>query len=515
MQSKIKKNNIIHKSWLFVRSNILLISIVTLGAILRFWNFPHGYSLDGDAIRDASIAYEGARDLYIPLAGAFSSTGPYTFGPWYYISIILSSLLFPTPYTPWILVGLASLITVIAMYDIGRMISSKFFGLLLALITALAPSELTTAMALGNISSVSLFATLALWTSIRILTDTQSKIYWYFMHGLFLGFSISAHYQSAGLLIMPVATWFLSKNKNYKGLVLFFLGLVATFIPLLLFNITNNWHTIHGLNEMLIARERIYVANSWTIYVFQFWPKLISYIFGTPLIISAIMMVVLPMLFIVWLVRKTLSRTILVPTIVILLNFISLRYYWGERSFAYHYFLEPFLFVLVGYVIYKLISIKKYGKGLFFIMFLPILIYMGIYDVTRQISLMREPDKTAEEVKILVQKFPQQFIKVYKCTEDRMPKADAMAYLLKFENMPKEGQIRNIGIQTGACKYPNTTNYNFTLQPDTPNQREKLFPTIQGTSASDFSKATKDSLENASWKEITTEGIYKKSARWY
>lgn len=496
------------------KAAIVLLAIILIGAYFRFWNFPNLYGFDPDATRDAMIAYEGARNLYFPTAGAFSSTGPYTFGPWYYISIILFALIFPYPYAPWILMGLGSIITILVMYDIGRLVSSKTLGLILALLTTLAPSEIIAGTSLSNIYPVALFSALSLWAAVRILKSPKPQFYWYGFLGIFLGLSINAHYQSAGLLIMPLIVWFLSNKKNYKGILAFALGVFITFIPLLIFNFTNNWHTLNGVMEMYKSRDRIYVANSWTIYVFQFWPSLIGFIFGTPWIINILLLVTLPFLMGWYMLKKSISRPILIPLVVILTNFISLRYYWGERTWAYHYFLEPLLIFMVGYTIYKLLLIKPLGKLYFVLALTPIIISMGIQDVNKQIAITKNPDSTPKEVRTLVEAFPNKRIEVYKCSEDRSPKAEAFAYLLQFENLPEDGPIQKVGIQTGACPYPNTDTYSL-ISGSNSDVKNKVYPNVKGTPVADFSAASKSELKNASWSATTTDSVYQKSARWY
>ncbi len=70
------------QSWLL--AGILLIAI-----FLRFNHAPYRYSLGRESIRDAFVAIESAKELQLPLIGPFSSTGPYTFGPWYWYQLII------------------------------------------------------------------------------------------------------------------------------------------------------------------------------------------------------------------------------------------------------------------------------------------------------------------------------------------------------------------------------------------------------------------------------------------
>ncbi|MBA3723333.1 MAG: glycosyltransferase family 39 protein [Candidatus Levybacteria bacterium] len=494
--------------------SIALIAIVIVGAVLRFWNFPHGYTFDGDATRDAIIAYEGARTGYFPLVGAFSSTGPYTFGPWYYVSLIAAAFVAPTPYTPWILMGLTSIMTVIVMYDIGRLVSSKKLGLLLALLTALAPSQIAVSTSLSNIAPVAFFATLSLWAAVRIIKTLRPKMYWYLIFGVCIGLAINAHYQSIGLLVMPIAVWFLSKEKRYQNALLFVLGVLVTFIPLLLFNFTNDWHTVRGMYAYYLSRDQFYVANSWSIYVFAFLPSLITNIFGTSQMISMIMLISLPLLFSFYIFKKKIPANVFVPTIVLLVNFISLRYYGGERLFPYHYFLEPLILFIVGFSLYKLLSIKRYGIVLFLIATLPVIVSMGNYDINRQRILAQDHDRIPSEAKTLLQKYPDNRLVFYKCNGDPSPKAEAIQYLLQFESLSEKGSVQKLGLETGICKYPTTPRNDFTIT-STRELQESIYPPVKGTSVADFTNATDAALKDALWQEVTTKKLFIKATQWY
>ncbi|MGH7203992.1 MAG: glycosyltransferase family 39 protein, partial [Candidatus Levyibacteriota bacterium] len=340
------------KARLFFIKHLSIIGIILFAAFIRFFNFPHNYGFDGDATRDAIIALEGATHPYFPLAGAFSSTGPFTFGPWYYASLIATDILFRTTFSPWILMTVMSLVTVVVMYDIGRVLKSKKLGYLLSGLAALAPSEFIASNALSNLTPVPVFAALTLWSSIRIIQSSKPSFWWFLALGVFLGLGINAHYQMAGLLLLPLLVWFFSSSRNLKTAISLLVGLSITFVPLFIFNLTHNWHTVRGVLEMYASRDRIYVANSWKLYLGQFWPSLIQFIFGTPFLLSAILLLLVPLTLVWDMVRKTIPKGIAVPAIVLFANLVQLRFYWGERSFPYHFYLVPLILLLVGYMLY-------------------------------------------------------------------------------------------------------------------------------------------------------------------
>ena len=499
-------------SHLSTKESILLCLILIIAATFRFWNFPNQYSLDGDSVRDAIVAYEGAKQGFFPLAGAFSSTGPYTFGPWFYIGLIFTSAVFPFIYTPYILMSVISLISVLVMYDIGRTVKSKNFGLLLALVTALSPSEIIASYSVSNITPVPFFSILSLWVAFRIIITPKIKMYWFVLLGLFFCFAISSHYQSMGLLLLPVIMWFYLKKKTINSIFLFLLGLFITLIPMLIFNVLNNWHTINGIQEMLIARERIYVANSWRIYVFEFWPSLLSFIFGLQPLTSMVVLVVMPVLFLFLILKKKIEPIMFIPAIILLVNFLYLRYYWGERNWVYHFYLEPLIIFLICLVIYKLYFIKHIGMFLSLILLISFLSFMTWNNMDR----INQPENSVrKQMQIINTTFPDKKIQIYKCLNDRNPIADGVAYLSYFEPIPANAPIQKIGMNTESCIYPASQQFNFKTAKNPEELKFKVYPMIKGTDLQDFSAASESGLKQILWQKLDAKDIFKKTTGWY
>src|SRR5207247_2358232 len=116
-----------------------------------------------------------------------------TFGPWYYIGLILFSIPFSTPYSPWVLMSILSIITILLMADVGRLLHSKKLGIILAAITAIAPTQINVATSLSNISPVPFFTALSIWLTLKLLSKEASHYVWFLLLGLALGFGINAH----------------------------------------------------------------------------------------------------------------------------------------------------------------------------------------------------------------------------------------------------------------------------------------------------------------------------------
>lgn len=499
---------------------LILLFILLLGVVLRFINTPDRYSLDGDGVRDAVVAYEGAKAFSFPLVGPFSSTGPYTFGPWYYISLILFSILFPTPYSPWILMGILSLFTIVIMADIGRLLYSKRFGVILATMTAIAPTQIGIATGLSNIDPIPFFAALSIWITLKLMIKEVSHYLWFLFLGIALGMGINAHYQMVGLLVLPLFPWFFIGWRKYYIPLFVFLGVFLTFIPLLIFNMQNNWHTLSGLHEMLIARERTYVPNSWGIYIFQFWTSHLKFLLNTPNFVTISLIVTFIGTFFVDITKKRSSSGLIMLVIIFLINFLWLRYYWGERHDVYLYYLSPILFIFLGYTLNSLFEIT-YGKILFILFALVIGGNMLLTDYTQIIEASKSESLSwKEEVHMLLQKYPDNNIILYSCNPYYEPHKRTLVYLLSFYYQP-QAPTKRIAMKGYGCSYPNTKDLDFSKSKIKDKFAKVVYPPLfpevkdENFNFIDISQATPSAIKAASWQPVSIVDIFNSTVNWW
>jgi hypothetical protein len=243
---------------------ILLLLIVAVSIFFRFYNFPFRYGLGDETIREAVIGIEGARERQAPLAGGFSSAGPFVWGPWFYYQMILVSFVFPFHYSTWIYLGITSVFCVLLLYRIGLQLENKILGLILAFLGCLSPALIISSTHLTFPNLTNIFALLVFSLFIQLIKRNISY-WWSFLFGIILGISINIHFQMAGLLIFLLLLICLRKKILYFFYAL--CGVVFTFIPLLLFDLTNHWHNLRSIIFYYIhGHETIYVPNRWLFY---------------------------------------------------------------------------------------------------------------------------------------------------------------------------------------------------------------------------------------------------------
>jgi len=469
----------------------ILLLILALALFLRFWQTPARYGIGYDGSRDALVAFESARSFQLPLTGSFSSIGPITFGPWYYWIITFSNFIIPSPWAPWILIGLSSLMTVYVMYKIGVLLENETLGLILALLASISPAQINSATPLQQHALIGFFSSLAIFILLRL----NSKKNFYnlaTLWGFVIGIAINTHFQAAGLIFLPI--FFFIFSRKIRLIPSFLMGLFFSMIPILIFELNNHWfNTRNILDYIFIGQYRVWTSNRWLTFAGKFIPEFWAYTLGAPFILSMIMMVVAAFLIIFRLLQKKLKLSLFLISISFAVLVIMLRYYRGEKFFGYLQFFHPYIFIFNGYVLYTLI---KWLKNLYFRILL-IIIYIAVVLPSSLNTI--QSDKlnmiTSNRLNQLIKSYPNKKFSFYDCVVvhdvDRIQALILLAYMQKAYD--KNGY--KIAMFNSSCNYTNT---------------KKLSNDIV-----DVNQLTKKELEKRGLEERTAYGVYAETARWW
>lgn len=476
----------------YVRTQkIFLVVIVLLAFILRFWHFDQRYGIGYDGSRDALVAFESARQLQLPLTGSFSSIGPITFGPWYYYYITFANFLIPSIWAPWIAIGLASLGMVLAMYKIGSLLINSTFGILLAFIAAVSPAQVSAATALQQHALIGLLSSLILYLFIHVsMKNATGKIS--VLWGFLTGVAINTHFQSTGLLALPVIYFLFAKKKRF--IFSFLLGLFISMVPILIFELNNHWfNTKNIIDYIFIGQYRVWTSNRWLTFVGQFWPSFWSYATGLPIVITTVIMFTTGLLFI----KKFAHRKLPVPFIIIGLSFIIqivlLRYYRGEKFFGYLQFFHPFLFIYTGYLLYLLL--KRLKNKILICAFL--FVYLIIV-LPNSLNFLK-PDEfnieTRKRLDFLVSNYPQIKFATFECKNSYERHRIQGLLLMFYMNKLYDPRGEKITIYNPTCNY------------------SKIPP--QDLDIVNITSLTDKEVVNGKFEEITPESVYTETVRWW
>ncbi len=461
-----------------------------------------------DSARDAFVALEGAKNLQFPLTGPFISIAPVTTGPWYWIQLILAKKIFLTPYAPWLLLCLYSTATVYIFYLIGIHLENPTFGLILATIACLSPSQITNATLLTNPSVIGFFSSLVVLTFIKLLKEKDNaKLGLIF--GILLGLTINTHYQSFGLLSLPILL-LVYKRKSFTDFLNIVSGLIATFVPLIFFELNNHWFNIkHLILYFLVDQYKIWVPNRWLTFIFEYWPKFIAFSLGGRKLFGAVIMILISAVFGYKILTKKLKSVYLLLIISFLLQVILVRYYRGEKFYGYLQFFLPYLFIFTGYVIYQ--SFNTFLKSLLGIT--TILIYC-LFVLPTSIDQMKPAALTLETKKLVENmktKFGQGPYKIYKCKEVTKQEINALVLLLEMNKLyqPSGKPL----MYFWGCTYPRIKQDGSIISDDELKNPDLLFPGFWNIK--DISIASSSALINYGWVEASPKSMYQSAARWW
>lgn len=512
---------------------ILLALIVLIGAILRFYNFPFRYSLGDETVREAVVGLQGARTLQTPLMGAFSSAAPFVWGPWFYYQVILISLIFPYSYAPWIYLTISSILSIFILYKIGEHLENQVFGLILAVLGAVSPALIVSAFHLTFPNLLSFFVLVTLWFFIRLIKNNgNNKQFFYF--GLLLGITLNIHYQAIAYVLLPIvmfAYFIYIKQFKLNKVGWFLAGTALTFIPLILFELTNHWFNIRNIFYYYTeGKKAIYIPNRWLFYVRDFWPALWSEIIGIPKILSIVMAFLGSLFLFINLLKKKISISMFLVLIIFVFEFIIYRYFWGPRFGGYFVFMRPFIFIISGYAFFWIYQnvFLKIGK-------IPAAIFTSLLLVGLSTGILVINKNTLEkdtftvyvyqEVDKLLKTYPDKKFYLYVCPAQANSYNTAMEksvlFLLdKYKKIDPHG--KKIAFYIGTCFNPELNIPEQILKQKIDTRDKKITPflltqkrQIPGTVFVDFSNVSHEKLKNAQWSPLTFQVIYDSIARWW
>lgn len=423
-----------------------LLGIVLVAIFFRFYNMPGRYVFDFDPTRDALISIVGEEQLLFPPTGPKSGIANFTFGPWYYYEIILFSVLTPFQYAPWILIGSMSVITVIVYFFIGKYLFSKYFGLLLAFIVAIAPSELGPVTGLSNPNFVPLHAALTVLFFILYLKKHIS-LFWIFIWGLVIGIGINHHYQAVGLLILPLIAILYRRDRILLSLLGLGFGIVVSFLPLILFNSFENWHTVRGFSEYL-QTGRSTQPNRWLTFVLDFLPNFWSYVLGVPYVVGIGIGVYVFFVNVFAFIKKALPKTYVLLFLALVLNILFIRYATSSRENYYFLYLHPFIFILWAFTLW-------YSLGNRYLRFVALIVayivlFLNLKEDIRRLPEEIESRQIRNQVSILERTYENSDLSIYRCGDRVGNVAQAMAFLLYHDNRLSNNGVA-IGLKSDQC----------------------------------------------------------------
>lgn len=480
----------------------MILAVLILAALVRFWGYDHRFLLGSDSARDALVAREMLSQHKLPLIGSFSSAGPFTFGPWWYWFVAAGTALWPKAViTPWIATTMATVVAVYFLFLAGKLLGGFKTGIFAAILGALSPASLAFAANLTQHTMAGVFSAIAIWAYLQTLVKGDRTSF--FILGSAVGMAINMHYQALGLLpLLTVVLWV--RPFSLKKIVFLLLGFVLTFIPLLAFDIQNNWLNLRGLSNFYTTRQYAFAASGrWITYLVQFWPTFWAKVIGGGQT-SGLVLIGASTFMLAWaLVKKQLSRSAIAFLTTFALSAIMLRYFRGDRLDSYLLFLHPFVILTSALALGVAAKINRWIA----IVGLIIVIWAGWPQVRQQINVQSRAAVVKQMTEAVNKKFPSRKITLYDGYLDGLDYSLPLALFLSVE-----GKISDSGTPVGLCKircaYSGPTFATFSY--------EKEAPRLDDLSGRpDITPHLDQSQEDKTWFLITPGSTYHSSIEWW
>jgi glycosyltransferase involved in cell wall biosynthesis len=438
-----------------------MLLIIVLATFLRFYHFSSRWGLGGDDARDVMIALEALRRHEIPIFGSFSSAGPFVIGPIFYWLMMLSYIVMPfTLSAPWVVIATAGIITVILLAYCGKLIAGEKLGLITGLLAATSPQLVTRSLMLGNPSYIPVFSTLLILSFILLIK--YKKIIFAVFIGLSLGLALNMHYQAINLFIFFPAVLFIKhfslKNK-IKALLVMCFGFLIPMLPILIWDARQGFANILNiLDYLLIAQNRIYVPNSWKLFIFKYLPDYWAFVVGNYSIIGLFLIFIIGVEFIISITRKKISNVLLILGLIFFILLVVIRYYKGERSEGYLLYFLPLIILFTGWAIELLITKNSLFKNKYFnsisiffgIATMIMVIGSNIFGIIKHTYMFKSPVGEYQRVaRNLLKKYPNRKFLVYDYKFQAYELSTGLALILE-----NQGLINKNGIPIGVgCRW--------------------------------------------------------------
>lgn len=478
----------------------LIVLILGVATILRFYNFENRWGLSYDQARDVLVSHEALRENKLPLIGPFASAGQFVYGPqWYWILMLLIGVYPSWLLTPWVLQTLLYVGVVLLMILIGHEIQGKRFGLLLGLLTSVSTAQIAQSTNLTSPSMVGILAVVVVYMLIKYLKT--GRVVFAFLLGFSIGTSVNVHFQAVGLLVLlPFAIFF--GRKDIKRIMSLIIGAIIPFIPLIIFDLTTNFfESKNMLRYYLHDQYKIpyeVLGRRWLTYAGVFWPKAWGHIIGGDSIIGYVQIAVLAIVGIYGFLKKIIPKEVYIIGISFLIMFFLIRYTRTPIFDSYLAFLHPFIIILIGFAIFLLL------KRITIVGLILLLLIIGGSIQKNVLEIKGSSNYAALRAKdwkdLLVKTYPNQKFSVYDygygSTGFSLP-------LVLF--LDKDEKLADNGYKIG-----------FGSKPKVPIQDHKE---IEGNRAGfvlrDLNSSTSAQLKKDGWAFINPSQIYVSTVEWY
>ncbi len=480
---------------------VFILLTIVLAAFLRFVNYGNRWGLAYDQAHDAILARYAVDNLLLPLVGPFASGAQFqTSGIWYWF-LMLATIIYPNSIlTPWIVITLSYVAFVFLMIIIGKELVSKRFGILVGLLTAISTAQITQATNLTLTAPMGFVSALAILSVIRY--SNTRKIRYIFLLGLSVGLAPTVHLQGVLLILFLPVSVLILKIKSPKLLGILLIGLLLPSIPLLIFDLKNNFVNSLGLlNYFLHDQYRTsyeVLDRRWLTYITVFWPKSWALIIGGYSIVAYLSIFVLAVALVDKFIKRNLDKLWLIFLISFMFMITAMRYVRNPLFDSYLVFLHPFILLFTALAIFWL-----YKKNVYLSILLLVVVLIGSLQ-RDYLDIVGATNNTYIEAKkmerILINKIPNKKFYFYDFNYKTTSLSVPLTMLLY-----KDNKISDNGIRIGMFSSTISAKLSFF----------KIYGKDIGYQIFNLNSSTSAQLKSDGWVLINPSKIYNSTENWY
>lgn len=429
--------------------SLFLVFLVSLALWVRFYNYHDRVSTISDNAIAVQVGRYAADNGKLPLAGQFSSAGPFYWGPWYYILMEAASFIPAGFFTHWYFISFFYLVFILFIYLLGYWVGGKWTGALASLFAAISPAQTSFSLSAWSPAIIPFLALISLIFLVRFYR--QRKMLDAFLVGLVVSLSITIHFQGAMLLpvILMVLTLIARSGKNWwRFLFLMALGFLIPFLPLLYLDLRFDWYNLKNiLIYLLVDQYKVWIPNRWLTYVSSYWPDAWGYIIGGNKVVGALLMGMTAAILAIGIKSFKKYPVLYLVGLVFLLEFVMYRYFRGQRFIYYSLFAHPAVLVLSAAAIVRVFQFQRL-LGLFILS----LVFFSTLNITKMDLADRGiTQKRIDEVKHeIYSKYPNSQFDIYGCELNPNSVSYPMALSMYVDGRNKVG-----GLKISICESNN------------------------------------------------------------
>lgn len=465
--------------------SLLVFSIVVLSIFFRTYNYEGRVYLQADNSQHVQLARYAQNNFKLPLAGPFSSAGPFHYGPWYFWFLEVVSFLPLGFLTPWYIISSIYLVFIALIFYLGREIGGKWVGGLSALFAAISPAQIDGSFTAWSPAIIPILVLLSLLCLNNF--NKRRRHLDIFLLGFIIGLSITIHFQSF-LLVPTILMALILVKRPFKGFIKFasvaLLGFVVPFLPLIALDSQIYWYNFKSIFVYFaIDQYNSWVPNRWLTYMFNYWPDAWAFIIGGDRLIAFAIGICLLFFSLLGLKDYKKRSGFYLIAITFLLEVIIYRYYRGQRFQYYSLFAQPTIFILTGWGVYALFKFKKILGFILFLLIFVFTVKASVQNFKDRGLTLADYNEAKNEI---YAKYPARKFNIFGCYNNPNSVSHAVALLMYYDGRDEIG-----GQKIGLCEY----NGKITWQP--------------------IEELTDASSRGILWYERSTEKVYFDTAEWF